>query len=104
MKERIIHSNITIPSDNKAAIISQPGKSAFDFPSAFVPSQFAAIVIFLSFIVATVRTNQFDTSLSQPTTKRVAVVTFISNQPPRIFSRPASVLAWHGDITQCFFE
>ncbi len=26
MKERIIHSNITIPPDNESAIISQPGK------------------------------------------------------------------------------
>jgi hypothetical protein len=104
MKERIIHSNITIPPDNKAAIISQPGKSSFDFPSAFVPPQFATVVIFLSFIIAAVRTNQLDTFLSQPTTQRVAVVTFISNQAPRIFSRPTSVLAWHGDITQCFFE
>ena len=104
MKEGIIHSNITIPPDNKAAIISQPGKSAFDFPSAFVPSQFAAVVIFLSFIVAAVRANQFDTSLSQSATQRVTVVTFISNQPSRFFSRSASAFARHRDIVQCFFE
>jgi hypothetical protein len=104
MKEHIIDSNITIPSDNEPAIISQPGKSSFDFPAAFVTSQFASVVIFLSFIVAPVRANQLDTSLSQPLTKRVAVVTLVGNQPPWFFSWMSSIFPCYSNVVQRLFE
>jgi hypothetical protein len=95
MKERIIHSNITIPSDNQSAIISKPGKSSLDFPTAFVASQLTAITVFLMLVIALVRANQFNASASQTLTKRVTVVAFISNQPFRIFSRTAPTFAWY---------
>ncbi len=104
MKERVIDSNITIPSDNKPAIISKPRKSPFDFPAAFVTSQFASIVIFLSFIVAPVRANQVDTSLGQPLTKRIAVVFLVGNQTPWVFPGSSSTFSCYSDVVQCFFK
>ena len=104
MKESVIHSNITIPSDDESAIISQPRKSSLHLPTSFITPHLAAIIILLSFIVAAIRTNQLNASLSQPLSKRVAVVSFISNQASGIFPRTASAFAGDTDVFYCFFE
>lgn len=104
MKKRIIYRDIMIPSDNKTTGVSEPRKSTLNFPSAFVTSQFTAIMVFLFFVVTAVRTNQLNPSMSQTFTKRVAVVSLISNQALRVFARTTSVLAWHRDIIQRFLK
>ena len=54
MKERIIHQNIAIPANYQSAIISEPGKSSFNFPAAFITSQLASIIILLLLTIAPV--------------------------------------------------
>jgi len=104
MKERIIHSNITIPADNQSAIISEPGESSLNFPTTSITSQFAAIMVFLLLVILPVRANQFNTSTSQTLPKRVTIITFIGNQSFRISSRTTPTFAWHSNVIQRFFE
>jgi len=104
MKESVIHSNITVPTDNQSAIISEPGESSLNFPTAFITSQLSAIMIFLPFVVAPVRANQFDTSCLELPSQRVTVISSVSNQSLRIFSRTTPTFTWHSNIIQRFFE
>ena len=104
MKERIIHSNITIPADNQLAIISEPGKSSLNFPTTSITSQFAAIMVFLLLVILPVWANQFNTSASQTLPKRVTIITFVGNQSFRISSRTTPPLAWHSNVIQRFLE
>jgi hypothetical protein len=104
MKECIIHSNIAIPADNQPAIISEPGKSSFYFPAAFITSQLSAIVVFLLLVILPIRANQFNTSASQTFPKRVAIISFVSNQSLRFFSWTTSTFTWNSNVIQRFFE
>jgi len=104
MKERIIHCNITVPSDNKSAIISEPGKGTFNFITTFITSHFAAIIIFLLLVVAPVRANQFNTLCLKLPSQQVTVISFVSNQSLRSFSRTTSTFTWNSDRFQRLFE
>ena len=104
MKESIIHSNIAIPANHQAAIISEPRESSLDFPAAFITSQLSAIMVFLLFVIAPVRANQFDTMCLELPSQRVTVISFIGNQSLMFFSRTTSTFAWHSNVTQRFFE
>lgn len=104
MKERIINSNIMIPANDKAAIIPQPRKSPLNFIATPITPHLASIIVLLSLVIAPVRTNQFNVFTGQTFTQRVAVISFVGNQPPRIFSRSAAAFAGHSDIVQRFFE
>ena len=90
----IIHSNIAIPADHQSAIISEPGESSLNFPAAFITSQLATIMVLLLLIVAPIGANQFNASRSQTLSKRVAVITFVSNQQLRPFSWTTSAISW----------
>lgn len=104
MKERIIYDNITIPADNQPTIISQPGKSPLDFITSFITSHFAAIIIFLFLVHASVWANHIDASRLQSFTKAVAVVALVGDQAFGIFSGSSPSLTGHGDIVQRLFE
>jgi hypothetical protein len=45
MKEYILHDNITFSTNNRSAIVSQPRKSPFDFPTAFITPHLAPITV-----------------------------------------------------------
>jgi hypothetical protein len=104
MEERIINDNIMIPAYNKTAKISQPRKRSLNLIPALITPHLASIIIFLSLVIASVRTNQLNTPLSQTLAKRVAVIALVGNQPLWILSRSAPAFARHRDIVQCFFE
>ena len=104
MKKRIIHGNITIPSNHKPAIISQPRERPLHFPASLISAQLAAIIILLTFVVTTVRTNQINTSLLQPLAQRITIVTPVCNQSLWVFSRPATTFSRDADIIQCLLE
>jgi len=104
MKECTIHSNITIPANHQSAIISEPGKSSLNFPTAFITSQLSAIMVFLLFVIAPVRANQFDTTCLKSLAQRVTVIPLVGNQSLRFFSWTTSTFAWHSNIIQRFFE
>jgi hypothetical protein len=104
MKESIIHSNITVPANHQSAIISEPRESSLNFPTAFITSQLSAIMVFLLFVVAPVRANQFNTTCLELPSQRVTVISFVGNQSLRLFSRTTSTFAWHSNVIQRFFE
>jgi hypothetical protein len=104
MKKSIIHGNITVPPDNKSAIISQPGKSSLDLIAAFISSQFASVIILTALIIAAIWTNQFNASAGQTLPQRVTVIAPVGNHSLRLFSRSASAFSRHGHIVQCFFQ
>ena len=104
MKERIINSNITIPADDQSAIIAQPREGSLHLVAAFISSHLSAIIVLLFLIVAAVRTDQFDTFLSQPFSKWIAVISLVGNQPTGISFGTSSAGTRHGDIVYRFFE
>lgn len=97
MKEALINSKLSIPTDNKSTEVLQPCKSPLNRPSTLVSPQFTPILIFLFLIITPIRAYQFDTTLGQSFTKRVAVITLISNDSFRIFSGATWPLSWHGN-------
>ncbi len=98
MKEALINSKFPIPSDDKSAEILQPCKSPFNCPSTPVTPQFTSILIFLFLVVTSVRAYQLNAALGQSFTKRVAVITFISDDPLRIFSRATTSFFAYSNI------
>jgi hypothetical protein len=104
MKESIIHGNITVPADDKSAIISQPRKSPLDLIATLISPQFASIIILASLVISAVWTNQFNASVGQTLPQRVAVIAHVGNQSLWLFSRSASAFSRHSHIIQCFFE
>jgi hypothetical protein len=104
MKERFIHSNIMVPADNQPAIIAQPRKRPLYFIATFIASHFTTIIVLLFLIVTAIRTYQFDTFLSQPFSKRIAVIAFIGDQPKGISFGTASARTRYGNIAYRFFE
>ena len=104
MKEGIIHSNITIPSDNQPAIITQPRKSPLNLIATFITSQLTPIIILLSLIVAPVWANQFNTSLSQTLSQRVTVISPVGNQTSGISPWTSSARAPDSNIFYRSFE
>lgn len=104
MKEGIIHSNITIPADNQPAIISQPRKGSLNLIATFVTPELATIIILAFFVITAIRTNQFNTSLSQTLSQRVAIITPVGDQTLGIFPWTSSAWAPDSNIFYRFFE
>ena len=98
MKEGLINSKLSVPTDNESTEVLQPGKSPLNRPSTLVSPQFTTILIFLSLIITAVRAYQFDAALSQSFPKRVAVISLISNNSFRVFSGTAASLPGHCDF------
>ena len=104
MKECIIHSNIAVPANHQSAIISEPGESSLNFPTAFITSQLSAIMVFLLLVVAPVRANQFNTTCLKPPSQWVTVIALVSNQTLWFLARPTSSFSGHSNVIYRFFE
>jgi hypothetical protein len=104
MKERIIHGNITIPADHQPAIISEPRESTLNLPAAFITSQLSAIMVFLFFVVASIRANQFNTACLKPPSQRVTVISLVGNQKLWSFARSASSFSRYRNVIYRFLE
>lgn len=104
MKEALINSKLSVPTDNKSAEILQPCKSPLNRPSTFVPPQFASILIFLFLIITPIRAYQFNTTLSQSFTERITVVSLICNNPFRIFSGTTTSLSGNRNLFNSRFQ
>ena len=104
MKERPIHDNIAFPTDQQSAIISQPGKGPFHFPSSLVSPQLAAVMILLLLAVFPVRADQLDTATTQSPPMRVTVIGFVGDNPPGFLPRTATPFTGHRDIVYRLFE
>jgi hypothetical protein len=104
MKERLIHSNLSFPTDDQSTEILQPCKSPLNGPSSLVSPQFASILIFLFLIIFSIRADQFNASFSQSFTKRIAVVSFVSDNPNWIFSGTTSPLSRNCNLLNRRFQ
>jgi len=104
MKEALINSKLSIPTNNESAEVLQPCESPLNRPSTLVSPQFASILIFLFLVIASIRAYQFDVTGSQSFTKRVAVIAFISNDPFRIFPGTTTSTSRHRDFFNGRFE
>ena len=104
MKERIIHDNITIPADNQSAIIAKPRKSPLDLIATFISPHFAAIVVLLLLVHASVRANHINAPPFQSLAKSVTVVSLVGNQTFWIFSGSPPAFSRHSNIVQRLFE
>ena len=101
MKESLINSNLSFPTNDQSAKVLQPCKSPLNHPSTLVSLQFTSLLIFLFLIITPIRTYQFDATLGQSFTKRVAIITLIGNNPFRIFSGTTTFLSGHRDLLNC---
>ena len=104
MKERVVNNNIVIPADNKPPKIPQPRERPLNLIATFISPHFASIIIFLPFVIVSVRADQFNALVRQTFTQRVAVIAPVGNQTLWIFSGSAPAFAWHSDIVQRIFE
>ena len=98
MEKALINSEFSVPTDNQSGEILQPCKSPFNRPSTPISPQFASILIFLFLIIAPIRAYQFYSAFGQSFTKRIAVITSVSNDPFRIFSGTAGSASWYGNV------
>src|ERR1035441_3946880 len=73
----------------QAAKLPEPGIGSLHDPTALVAPQFAFVFIAPFLVLGPVRRNQFDASLLQSPTQRVAVVGAIGNHPLGLLPRPA---------------
>lgn len=104
MKEALIDNQFSVPADNKSAKILQPCKSPLNRPSTLVSPHFTSILILHFLVIAPVWAYQFDTTSGQSFSKRVTVITSVSNNSFRIFSGTAASLFWYCDILNSRFQ
>ena len=104
MKERPVHDDIAFPTDQQSAIISQPGKRPFHFPSSLVSPHLAAVMILALFIIPPVRADQLDTATTQSPPMRVTVVGFVGDNSPGFLPRTATPSTGHRDSVYRLFE
>lgn len=104
MKERLINHNLSFPTDNQSAEVLQPRKSPLNRPSSLITPQFAAILIFLFFVIFPIRANQIDASFGQSFTKRIAVISPIRHNAVGIFSRATSSFSRYRDFVNRRFQ
>ena len=72
---------MTFPAHQQSAEVLQPCEQALDLPSAFVASQFAAVLAVSSGAISTMRCDQLDpVLLGEKIVQRIAVIAPIGNQ------------------------
>jgi hypothetical protein len=76
--EKIIQM-IFVSHDNSSVIL-YPGKEPFNLPSAFVTTEFSAILRFRLFSITLMRRDQLDPALRQFFIERVGIISFIADQ------------------------
>jgi hypothetical protein len=76
-------------ANQKSAELAESGVGAFDDPSAFVASEFSAILVAPVLTVLAVRHDELDATLGEPLTQRVGVVGSVGDHPFRLLSRAA---------------
>ena len=104
MEKALINSELSVPTDDKSAEVLQPCKSSLNRPSTPISPQFASILIFLFLVIAPIRTYQFDATLGQCFTQRIAVITSVGNDPFRIFSGAAASASWYGNVCNSWLK
>jgi len=81
MKPSEIVFSDTVITNQHSTIVLQPGVQSFDLPTALVSSQLAAILRSWLHSVRLMRSDQFNAFRSQSFIQRIAIVSFVSDQP-----------------------
>src|SRR5215469_5737544 len=76
---------------DEAAQVAQPSEEALNLPSAFVASQWAAILGFRLLPVPTVGSNHLASQLGQFLIQRIRIVRAVAYQPSREISEEARI-------------
>ena len=86
-----------VPSDDQVPEVTEPGKRAFYFPTAFISSEFSPI-LHLGFLpVFPMRTDEIDASFLHTRTQRIRVTGSIVNDPIRLHTGSAGATTWYSD-------
>src|SRR5580698_1633966 len=92
MEKGSVALDMIIITHQEAAEVSEPGKSAFDFPAMTVAAQFSAIVERGFAPPATMGTNQDHAALQQTPAQWIAVVSAIGHDAQGPLARAAALL------------
>jgi len=90
-------------TNQQAVELPQPGVGSFHDPPSLVTSQLASIFVPSFPVVAAVRCDQVDASLSQPLAQAVGVVPFVGDHALGLLPRTA-LRAWHADFRERTFR
>ena len=102
MKHREEIFRVAFPADHDAAIVMQPCEQAFDFPSAAIAPQYAAILGQSSGAHGTVWRDHLDTVvLHQALVQAVAVVGAVADQPFREVGEESFVESASTSLVSC---
>jgi len=98
MKECLVNRNLSFPADDQSTEVLQPCKCPLDRPSSPVTPQFTAILIFLFLVIFPIRADQINPSLGQSFTQRIAVVSFVGDNPNRFFPGTTASFSRHRNL------
>jgi len=104
MEKGIIHQQRAVVAHDQSAEISQPRKSALDFPALSVASQRPAILRWWLGSVAAVWTDQLDTPGLQLFPQRVAVVAPVGDETLQFALGSTAPTAGHSYLRQGFLD
>jgi hypothetical protein len=92
MKERAVDLERAVVAHDQTPEVSEPSVGAFDDPSPPIAPQRSAILGCRPNAIALVRTDQFDATLSQAFSQRIAVVGFVGDDSQRLLPRTARAM------------
>jgi hypothetical protein len=95
VEEALKESKDAVVADLDAAEVLQPCVGAFDFPAAFVASEFASIFIASLSIVAAVGHDQVGATLFEPLAQWVGVIATIRNHAAQAGTRASTACPGH---------
>lgn len=80
MQKRFVNRDVSLPSDEQAPIVSQPGEDPFNLPALAVPAQRAAILLCGSLAAASMRAEQLDPAMREANPVGIGVIRAIGDQ------------------------
>lgn len=93
MEESLVDVEVSFVSDDETAEVTEPCVGAFDLPALAVTSEASTVLSWFADAVSFVWNDQFDPAFLQSSTKRIAVVGLVRDQPVRLLSRSAAAMA-----------
>lgn len=88
MEEGAEDHDVSVPANQQAPVVTEPGDGTFDLPSSSVPSERSAVLM-LPLPVGEVRADEFDASLPEPKAEGQRVVAAIADEAIGILPRPS---------------
>src|SRR6266404_1314999 len=99
VEEGAIDGEQMFMTNQQSAELAQPRVGSLDDPAALVPPQLASVFIPSTLVIFPIGHNQFDATLLQALTKRIRVISPVSNHALRLLSR-TTLGPWHADFAE----